>query len=79
MDKVEFAFRKFDIDGDGYLSWEEFQQVFVFNTEKNKTFKAVKKVTKLVFLSFSNKFLKIDNCIYCKILHDFLLQNNLYF
>jgi len=41
MDKVEFAFRKFDIDGDGYLSWEEFQQVFVFNTEKNKTFKSL--------------------------------------
>lgn len=27
MDKVEFAFRKFDSDEDGFLSWEEFQQV----------------------------------------------------
>ena len=27
MDKVEFAFRKFDVDGDEFLSWEEFQQV----------------------------------------------------
>ena len=27
MDKVEFAFRKYDYDGDGFLSWEEFQQV----------------------------------------------------
>ena len=27
MDKVEFAFRKFDSDADGFLSWEEFQQV----------------------------------------------------
>ena len=28
MDKVEFAFRKFDSDEDGFLSWEEFQQVW---------------------------------------------------
>ena len=26
-DKVEIAFNKFDLDKDGYLSWEEFQQV----------------------------------------------------
>ena len=27
MHKVEAAFRKFDVDLDGFLSWEEFQQV----------------------------------------------------
>ena len=27
MDRVEMAFRKFDLDEDGFLSWEEFQQV----------------------------------------------------
>ena len=26
-DKVEIAFNKFDLDNDGFLSWEEFQQV----------------------------------------------------
>lgn len=25
MDKIETAFRKFDLDGDGFLSWHEFQ------------------------------------------------------
>ena len=33
MDKVEFAFRKFDSDEDGFLSWEEFQQVGASLTE----------------------------------------------
>ena len=28
MDRVEAAFRKFDSDGDGYIDWEEFKQVF---------------------------------------------------
>ena len=27
MAKVESAFKKFDLDGDGFLSWDEFQQV----------------------------------------------------
>ena len=27
MEKVEMAFKKFDLDEDGFLSWEEFQQV----------------------------------------------------
>ncbi|XP_023330326.1 uncharacterized protein LOC111702786 [Eurytemora carolleeae] len=29
VDKIETAFRKLDIDGDGFLSWEEFQQLAV--------------------------------------------------
>ena len=27
LDRVEAAFRKFDLDGDGFLSWDEFKQV----------------------------------------------------
>jgi Ca2+-binding EF-hand superfamily protein len=27
MEKVEMAFKKFDLDEDVFLSWEEFQQV----------------------------------------------------
>ena len=30
MDRVELAFRKFDLNQDGYLSREEFDQVFFF-------------------------------------------------
>ena len=26
-DRVAFAFSKFDLDGDGFLSWDEFTQV----------------------------------------------------
>jgi len=27
LGRIEAAFRKFDLDGDGYLSWDEFQQI----------------------------------------------------
>ena len=27
MDRVETAFRKFDIDGDGFVDWEEFKEM----------------------------------------------------
>ena len=27
LDRVEAAFRKFDLDGDGVLTWDEFKQV----------------------------------------------------
>ena len=36
MDKVEFAFRKFDSDEDGFLSWEEFQQVGIVSCIKKQ-------------------------------------------
>ena len=28
MDRVEEAFKRFDIDGDGFIDWEEFKQVW---------------------------------------------------
>jgi Ca2+-binding EF-hand superfamily protein len=35
MDRVETAFRKFDVDGDGFIDWEEFKQVAKnMNTEQ---------------------------------------------
>ena len=30
-DRVSIAFKKFDLDNDGYLSWEEFTQVQLRN------------------------------------------------
>jgi Ca2+-binding EF-hand superfamily protein len=27
INKIEKAFKKFDLNGDGYLSWEEFSKV----------------------------------------------------
>ena len=29
LDRVEAAFRKFDLDGDGVLTWDEFTQVLI--------------------------------------------------
>ena len=28
MDRVEAAFKKLDTDGNGYIDWEEFKEVF---------------------------------------------------
>jgi hypothetical protein len=28
MDRVEAAFKRFDTDGDGFIDWEEFKQVW---------------------------------------------------
>jgi len=40
VDRVEAAFRKFDLDGDGFLDWEEFKQIGMELEQSRRIFKS---------------------------------------
>ena len=66
MDRVETAFRKFDIDGDGFVDWEEFQEMTknMEPEQAKRIFNSCDKVSPFMFPFFRENFLFITEPLF---------------